>query len=98
MQDKACSLYVGRRQTVRPLPSEGMVWRNDTFADAGSARCLVNHAGPVFVGDETFAAHVSLMQIASYIMDFLYRDDWIVISLRISAQTPMVQMLDSMWT
>ncbi|SRR5258708_37647006 len=75
MQDKACSLYVGRRQTVRPLPSEGMVWRNDTFADAGSARCLVNHAGPVFVGDETFAAHVSLMQIASYIMDFLYRDD-----------------------
>jgi len=73
--DKASSLYVGRRQTVKPFPSEGASWRNDSFADVGTVRCFVNVAGPVSAEDEAFVAHVGLMQIASFIMDFLYRDD-----------------------
>ena len=74
MQDKACSLYVGRRQTVKPSSSEGAPWGNDSFAVSGTARCLVNLAGPILAEDEAFVAHVGLMQIASFIMDFLYRD------------------------
>ncbi|KAF8343067.1 fungal-specific transcription factor domain-containing protein [Cantharellus anzutake] len=70
--DKACSLYVGRPQSLK---HETTHWKVGSFPEVGPARHLFSLSSSVFPEDEAFAAHVGLMQIASSIMDVLYRHD-----------------------
>ncbi|KAF8343062.1 uncharacterized protein EI90DRAFT_3031228 [Cantharellus anzutake] len=73
--DKTCSLYVGRRQNLRPFVTESTYWKISSLTEVGMIRGLFNPITPVLPEDEAFVAHVGLMQIASFIMEFFYSDD-----------------------
>ncbi|KAF8341558.1 uncharacterized protein EI90DRAFT_3150636 [Cantharellus anzutake] len=96
--DKACSLYVGRRQCLKHSSFEAANCKASAFPEAGLDPRLFNLSGSVLPEDEAFVAHVGLMQIASLIMEVLYLDDGLCRTDIDVARVEQMSNVIDMWT